>query len=339
MITPYSHSLRQPFQIKIGTIIGVKNTIKKIIGVALVLLILFVACLIPFTFITKQAVPNNNCCAVPAYIRPYSNQLVRQTVPDSPNRILPNPYYLSAEPKQKESLQESAYKETKFFIEQEVLTSRDFFSKDSSVIVEAIKNTNTFYTRLGEISGGMRKHMALLLNENVKISRKGLRAIFHSEGGAMQDIQHFNSLYDKLEKYDLLDNAMKYLNADELRVLKMLGYVACLPKEIDCKLNKLAGQIKELVAKIKNKETCPLAAAAYVHQEIIHMHPFKHGNRKTARIWMNIMLQMGGYKAIEIPKKDYADEIIKDRKSPGSFVSYLANIIEQSRRQTKIIYT
>ena len=127
---------------------------------------------------------------------------------------------------------------------------------------------------------------------------------------------------------------MKHLDTDELRILHMIGHIPCLPEKILTQLNIIANQIKELVMNVQNKKIDAIIAASYVHQELITVYPFMHGNKRTARIWMNIMLQMGGHKAIVIPNDDYSIEIIKDRKSPGSFVTYLEKVIRWNREQT-----
>lgn len=351
----YPKSLKQPFQIKVTTIRERGILLKKVIGVALVLLVLCGTCILMAPKETPNAgrvTTNNNCNQIPCYLRPYSNHLNLKIHPDSikpitslPSHFHPKKMYgengricviSDKKPVFEECYKVNAFQQALFFIEKEVMNSPDFFEKDAGMIVESIKKTNAFITKYTSDSPGkLRNQMALLVEVKTEITRKGLKKAFYRQGGTPQDIRTFHSLYDKLEKYDLLDHAIKYLNADELRVLKIVGYLPCLPKEIDCKLNNLAHQIKELALQVTNQETDAIPAAAFVHQELVKIDPFMHGNKETARMWMFVMLQLGGFEAITMHEIDYEFEVIKDLKSPGTFAPYLKQAIEWNRKQDK----
>lgn len=47
----------------------------------------------------------------------------------------------------------------------------------------------------------------------------------------------------------------------------------------------------------------PVPAAVFLHQWIVKVQPFTKRNCLMARVWMNVMLQLGGVEAISFPDK------------------------------------
>lgn len=344
--------LKQPFKVKVIKIIEANTLLTKIMWTALILLICVGGFMLNMpTHHARPVTANNTTCnQIPTYLSPYSKTMTAKILPDSPTALTSLPAYFHPKkiygdngriciitkkrPAHEDCYKVNAYQATFSFIEKEVLSIPDFFEKNTCEIVESIKKTNAHINQFFSISSGeLRKQMALLLDDHTKISRKGLRNAFYRYGGTPRDIRNFHSLYDKLEKYDILENTIEHLNEDELRVLKTIGFLPCLPKDIDSNLNKLAHQIKELAIDVKNRKFDAIAAAAFVHQELVKINPFMFGNKGTARIWMFIILQMGGYEAIFMPEQDYEFEIIKDLKSPGTFAHYLKKAINWNRKQ------
>ncbi|MBA2728406.1 MAG: Fic family protein [Parachlamydiaceae bacterium] len=229
-----------------------------------------------------------------------------------------------------------AYQEAISYVEQEILNSDEFFEKDSSAIAESIIKTNEIVTKYLTESGELRNQYSVVLDGKTEISRKGFKKAFYRYGGTFSDLKFFHSLYDKLEKFDLIDKAMRHLSADELRILNLIGHATCHPSEIISKLHICGKQIKELAVKIKNHDIDAIAAASFVHQEIVTIHPFMFGNGRTARIWMNAMLQLGGYNAIVLPNRtEYTSAVKKDLKT-GTFVTYLERVIKWNRKQKNL---
>lgn len=97
-------------------------------------------------------------------------------------------------------------------------------------------------------------------------------------------------------------------------------------------LNALsAKQIKEQLEKTFNQvkftfNKDPLKAAAILHQRIVEIHPFKDGNGRTARIWMNILLKKSGYPGIVCHRDDaYTKAVIESvrAKNVDAFKAYM----------------
>ncbi len=107
---------------------------------------------------------------------------------------------------------------------------------------------------------------------------------------------------------------------------------------IPFKLKELSFQIHYLAANIKKRKIDTIAAAAYVHQEIIRIQPYKIKNNENeayALLWMNFILQMGGFKAFLPSFALHAEASMHDIKHPGSFVSYIENCIKYRRGQNQ----
>lgn len=348
----YSKKLKKPFKVKVIKILEANVLLSKIMWTALILFICLGGFIMNMPTHPAIRVSTNNTTwnQIPSHLIPYSKPITAKILPESPIALTSLPSHFHPKriygdngricviskkwPAHEDCYKVSAYQEAFSFIEKEVLNVPDFFEKNTFEIVKSIKMTNTQINKYYSVSSGeMRKQMALLLDDNTKISRKGLRSAFYRYGGTPVDIRNFHSLYDKLEKYDILDNTIEHLNDDELRVLKTIGFLPCHPRDIDSSLDKLSFQIKELAIDVKDRKIDAITAAAFVHQELIKINPFMFGNKGTARMWMFVILQLGGYEAILMPEQEYEFEIIKDLKSPGTFTRYLKNAIKWDRKQ------
>ncbi|NGX26181.1 MAG: hypothetical protein K940chlam6_00094 [Chlamydiae bacterium] len=70
------------------------------------------------------------------------------------------------------------------------------------------------------------------------------------------------------------------------------------PEELPQKVAEICKTIQELGSKVLSKQIGAIDAAAKMHQKIVEVQPVNRGNGRLARAWMNVMLQIGGVKAI-----------------------------------------
>lgn len=343
-------SSKKPIQIKTVKIKEITTLIKKIMLAALILFI----CISGFMLNRPTPINTNNitCPQIPSYLCPYTRQIAPKIFPNQlkPIASLPPSFHpdktygengrvcilSNKRPAFEDCFKVNAYQEAFFYIEKEIMSDPDFFEKDADTIVAFIKNSNAFITKYLNDPGSLRDQQPLLLEINTVISRKGLKKAFYKRGGTDSDIKTFHSLYDKLEKYDILDKALYHLTEDELRVLKIIGFLPCHPDEVDSKLYQLACQMKEMAIDVKEQKTDTIASAAYVHQKLVKISPFMHGNKGTARLWMYVILQLGGFEAFTMQEEEYEWEISKDLKSSGSFTTYLKQVVQSTRKRSNI---
>lgn len=83
----------------------------------------------------------------------------------------------------------------------------------------------------------------------------------------------------------------------------------------------------------------PVLLAAFVHQRLVDIHPFKDGNGRTARLLMNLVLVNKGYQVVQIPpvlRLDYIQALKaaqrSEKPSDIQFQTLIANCELESQR-------
>lgn len=175
----------------------------------------------------------------------------------------------------------------------------------------------------------------LLAHEELNMTKSEMEALFYKNGGSCQDLEHINTLYEKLKTYRTISKTANHLNSNELIVFKKLIPVSHSIGVIPFKLKELSFQIHYLASKLKEKKEDPIAVAAYIHQEIVRIHPFSRDNMEAAIQLMNLFLQMGGFKAFAPSERHHLDALLHDIRQPGSFVSYIESMIKIYRELKK----
>jgi len=217
------------------------------------------------------------------------------------------------------------------YLEKKVLNDPDFFEKGEEELIRTIKKTHEIILeKLSSSAGKFRKDSMIVRDDQTELTIPGLKKALAEKGGTNEDKKHLDSLLRKSVKSDgslVID--IKKINAKEKAAFSKIAFIACPHEEVENKITLFATELKEMAVKIKAQEIDPIAVAAYVHQQIGNIHPFDDANGRTARIWMNTMLQLGGHKAVVIPNdSEYTEAVVNDQKTPGTFTAYLEEIIE-----------
>jgi len=76
---------------------------------------------------------------------------------------------------------------------------------------------------------------------------------------------------------------------------------------------------------------------AIIHCELIHIHPFREGNGRTARIFADLMANRAGFPALELNNfrkekyPDYIDALNKgDQKDYSGMIGIIGNLLRVS---------
>ncbi|MCG6533734.1 MAG: Fic family protein, partial [Syntrophales bacterium LBB04] len=81
----------------------------------------------------------------------------------------------------------------------------------------------------------------------------------------------------------------------------------------------------------------PVEFAAIIYKELVTIHPFIDGNRRAARLLMNIALLQTGYPVAIIPpilRRDYLDTLNKTHKgTDGPFINFIAGVCYESSKE------
>lgn len=223
------------------------------------------------------------------------------------------------------------------YIERTVFSNLDSLENDEQVIINAIKTTNKILLKkFSENAGEYRKGAVLVFGGNSR--RNNLSELLRQKKGTAEDQEHLNSFLKKLATYEIVEEAFEKASADELRVLEKIVYIPPRSNEIDDQMITFAKGLREAISSIRNHKCNAIVAAALTHQEIVRIHPFEDANGRTARIWMNTILQIGGEKSVIFPdEEEYDKAVAKDQSSPGKFSSYLVKVIEWNKQQDALL--
>ena len=149
---------------------------------------------------------------------------------------------------------------------------------------------------------------ALVVNEGVTISGKSMRehleAINHTEAIsyikdiAKQDIEISERTIKEI--HALLLNGIDRENAGRYRTVPvMISGSAHMPPQPYL----IEKQMEDFMIRFKQMEkemVHPVLVAAYLHGELVRIHPFIDGNGRTSRLLMNLYLLRNGYVIITL---------------------------------------
>lgn len=155
---------------------------------------------------------------------------------------------------------------------------------------------------------------------------EALSKLVHSRFGE-NALPTFISTGQKLLASSNLDATYQSLSPRERKIWNGMYYTAPAHQKIPVLMKKFARSYR----KVLKEDHHPIARAAWVHMQLVNIHPFLDGHGREARILMNAELKRGGYAPIVFFDDDaYSDAINGDRKKPGTFAQYLAKAYKES---------
>ena len=155
---------------------------------------------------------------------------------------------------------------------------------------------------------------ALVVNEGVTISGKSMRehleAINHSEAIdyikdiAKKDIEISERTIKEI--HALILHGIDRENAGKYRTVPVMisGSTHVPPQPY--LLEKLMEDFILKFRELETKGTHPVLIAAYLHDELVRIHPFIDGNGRTSRLLMNLYLLRKGYTLVNLKGSDDA---------------------------------
>lgn len=194
---------------------------------------------------------------------------------------------------------------------------------------------------------------ALVINEGVTIGGKSMRehleAINHNEAIAFikEIAQEAETVSERaiLQIHALILRSINCENAGRYRTVPTLisgsRHTPPQPYLIEKQMEEFMLRFKALEAQGEH----PIHIAAYLHDELVRIHPFIDGNGRTARLLMNLYLQSKGYAIISL-KGDAESRIAYYKaleashveKNPEAFKSLVAQAeVEALEKYLKII--
>lgn len=143
-----------------------------------------------------------------------------------------------------------------------------------------------------------------------------------------QDIKRLHHLF-----YFRIDEA----SAGEYRKIRVFisgtDFVPPPPEKVPELMKAFAHAIPNM-----RKKNHPVKLAAWLHKELVAIHPFVDGNGRTARLLMNLALLQGGFLIASIPpvlRTEYIRAIAKGQVEPVDdtpFVELIAKMVMESQK-------
>lgn len=175
-------------------------------------------------------------------------------------------------------------------------------------IEEALEMEYTYESNRIEGNTLTLQETALIVNEGITIAGKSMRehleAINHAQ--AVEFIKEIARLQTKItertiqEIHALVLHGINRENAGRYRSVPVLitGSTHIPPQPY--LIEKLMEDFIEKFHQMEKEDVHPVVTAAFLHDELVRIHPFIDGNGRTSRLLMNLYLLQNGYTIVTL---------------------------------------
>lgn len=189
---------------------------------------------------------------------------------------------------------------------------------------------------------------ALVVNEGITISGKSLRehleAINHAEAvGFIEEVAAGTAPLAERVIRDMHGIVLRGIDKDNAGRYRTVPVMISGSRFIPPQPYLIAPQMEAFMAEYGRMEaegTHPVSIAAYLHDELVRIHPFIDGNGRTSRLLMNLYLLRHGYPIVSLKgdndsKSRYYKALEKSHTEGerGSFNELVAAAVEDTLRQ------
>jgi len=101
---------------------------------------------------------------------------------------------------------------------------------------------------------------------------------------------------------------------------------------------KIVKLMEEYISNIKELKLHPIKKAAFIHHELVRIHPFLDGNGRVSRLITNLYLMKEGYPPIVLKKEDRRKYYRVLQRADESDLSPFANFIAQAVHEALMYY-
>ena len=184
----------------------------------------------------------------------------------------------------------------------------------------------------------------IVIEDGITVGGKPLRDHFEAIGHS----EAYDFVYKVAKKDSITENDIRKLhrlfyyridstNAGRYRRKKIIitgtDYIPPPPNEISESMKVFIEQIA-----FKRSTIHPVEFAAYLHLELVSIHPYIDGNGRTARLLMNMGLMQTGYVMSIIPpvlRNDYLTSLRlaqTGQKDERLFINFITNVVYESTK-------
>lgn len=205
-------------------------------------------------------------------------------------------------------------------------------------MLEDIRLRHTYHSNAIEGNTLTLKETKLVIEEGITIGGKPLKD--HIE--AKNDVQAFDLMVDlvnskasithgiiqkihEIVTKGLIEDVGKYRTTN----VRIAGSSTTPPD-----FSKIPKLMNEYLKNVKELNLSPIKKAAYIHHELVRIHPFVDGNGRVSRLLTNLYLMERGYPPIILKKTDrekYYDALQKaDKGDLSLFANFIARAVHES---------
>lgn len=164
----------------------------------------------------------------------------------------------------------------------------------------------------------------------------GLPDLLRKHGGTKKDLEVLNKFLLKISATCGFGDLLETLTSEEFEALNKIAFIPPTRRKLaDC-LHKFETEFKILYKKMREDGKIDyIKLAAFAHQKITAIHPFRDGNGRVARTVMNSLLVQGGLcPVVFLNNEIYTDNIrlAEEYSSIDLFANYLNWCIESTKK-------
>lgn len=219
-----------------------------------------------------------------------------------------------------------------------------FFNLPESRILESIRKSHKYLIKgLSPLAGKFRSYEGMVTAERATNGPESYLQFAIDAGGHLKEPRLWESVSRKFRASSIngvLISPMLIPKLDEAErgfVNKYIGTIYPSVDTIATSMESFAAMVKKLGYAVLYKKADPVAAAASIHTKLVEIHPFDDGNGRLSRLWMNVMLLLGGHRDVIIPNdQQYSDAVFNQIKDGnGAMLRYLWEVIRWNQAQAR----
>ena len=189
---------------------------------------------------------------------------------------------------------------------------------------------------------------ALVLNEGITISGKSMRehleAINHAEAvDFIKEIAAGDTPITESVIKDIHGIVLRGIDKENAGRYRTVPVMISGSKFVPPQPYLIVPQMEAFIAeygRMESEGTHPVLVAAYLHNELVRIHPFIDGNGRTSRLLMNLYLFRHGYPIVSLKsdsdsKLRYYNALEKSHTTGerGDFSEFVAETVEDTLKQ------
>jgi Fic family protein len=102
--------------------------------------------------------------------------------------------------------------------------------------------------------------------------------------------------------------------------------------------SKIINSMENYISNIHELKIHPIKKAAFIHHELVRIHPFFDGNGRVSRLITNLYLMKAGYPPIILKKENRRKYYLVLQRADDGDLSFLANFIAKAVHESLMYY-